>query len=64
MKIVFLCLLMGLTGLIQALEIVIDTGSDNPIKIAVVPFSTFDETLEVSSIISFDLVRSGQFAPL
>ena len=38
MKIIFLCLLMGLTGLIQALEIVIDTGSDNPIKIAVVPF--------------------------
>ena len=64
MKIVFLCLLMGLTGLIQALEIVIDTGSDDPIKIAVVPFSTFDETQEISSIISFDLVRSGQFAPL
>ena len=64
MKRFFLCLLMGLTGHVQALEIVIDTGSDNPIKIAVVPFSTFDETQEISTIISFDLVRSGQFAPL
>ena len=64
MKSFFLCILIFLMGRLQALEIVIDAGSDNPIKIAVVPFSAYKDTQEISSIITFDLVRSGQFAPL
>ena len=48
----------------HALEIVIDTGSDNPVKIAVVPFSVFDDRDDIAPIVAFDLVRSGQFAPL
>ena len=47
--------------------ILIDRGMDEPIRIAVVPFS-LDDNLQnetnSADIIAFDLARSGQFAPL
>ena len=47
--------------------IIIDQGQDDPVKIAVVPFKISGDLIEavnLSDIISFDLVRSGQFEPL
>jgi len=47
--------------------IIIDQGQDDPVRIAVVPFkidSELSEQINLSDIISFDLVRSGQFQPL
>ena len=47
--------------------IIIDSGVDEPIRIAVVPFKT-DPSLQVEAnmadIVGFDLARSGQFDPL
>ncbi|GIT39905.1 MAG: hypothetical protein Ct9H300mP8_11010 [Gammaproteobacteria bacterium] len=48
----------------NALEIVIDRGNDNPTPIAIVPFTSTNPAVDVSPVIAFDLVRSGQFAPL
>ncbi len=45
----------------------ISEGVDNPRKIAVVPFGSdesLDELPDLAGVISFDLARSGQFAPL
>ncbi len=50
--------------------IIIDRGMDEPIRIAVVPFAvdrslqSGDTRVNLADIISFDLARSGQFAPL
>jgi TolB protein len=47
--------------------ILIDRGYDNPKKIAVVPFGrgpNVPTSDEISEIVSFDLARSGQFAPI
>ena len=47
--------------------IIIDQGQDDPVRIAVVPFkmdSDLSEQINLSDIIAFDLVRSGQFQPL
>lgn len=55
------------TGYGQSLDtIVIDSGNDNPTSIAVVPFgqSGIDGVDNIGAIISFDLARTGQFAPV
>ena len=47
--------------------IIIDQGQDDPVKVAVVPFKTsggLEEAINLSDIIAFDLIRSGQFDPL
>ena len=47
--------------------VIIDQGADNPVRIAVVPFTEVGELVErerISDIVSRDLVRSGQFSPL
>ena len=47
--------------------IIIDQGQDDPVRIAVVPFkmdSGLSGQVNLSEIIAFDLVRSGQFQPL
>ena len=47
--------------------IIIDTGYDKQTRIAVVPFRQGPEAAkqqQMSDIVSFDLARSGQFAPL
>ena len=47
--------------------IIIDQGQDNPVKVAVVPFKMsgdLQEAVNLSDIIAFDLIRSGQFDPL
>ena len=47
--------------------IIIDQGQDNPVKVAVVPFKMsgdLEEAVNLSDIIAFDLIRSGQFDPL
>lgn len=53
--------------------IIIDSGVDEPIRIAIVPFAmpaqntlpaSLSEVSPIEGIISFDLARSGQFAPL
>ena len=49
------------------MAVIVDQGADNPIRIAVVPFSDIANTSErerISDIVSRDLVRSGQFSPL
>ena len=52
-------------GRVLALEIMIEQGYDDPIRIAVVPFETLDSTdAGIAEIVSFDLARSGQFDPL
>ena len=72
-----LCRVVLFIGLIFALPagwaagsldtIIIDRGADEPIRVAIVPFKT-DPSLgsepNQADIISFDLARSGQFAPL
>lgn len=47
-----------------AFEIVIDRGTDQVSKIAVVPFGNPSNIEDVTSIIEFDLIRSGQFNAL
>ena len=51
----------------QSLDtIIIDAGYDKQTKIAIVPFSQGPELAHlqpISDIVSFDLARSGQFAP-
>ena len=67
-----LCLLsaLALAGLPMAeaqMAVIVDKGADNPLRIAVVPFSDVGEMSDrerVSDIVSRDLVRSGQFSPL
>ena len=47
--------------------IIIDQGQDDPVKVAVVPFKMsgdLEEAVNLSDIIAFDLIRSGQFDPL
>ena len=47
--------------------IIIDQGQDDPVKVAVVPFKMsgdLEESVNLSDIIAFDLIRSGQFDPL
>ena len=47
--------------------IIIDQGQDDPVKVAVVPFKMsgdLEEAINLSDIIAFDLIRSGQFDPL
>lgn len=47
--------------------IIIDSGVDQPIRIAVVPFKTDPSLLSetnIADIVGFDLARSGQFDPL
>lgn len=59
-------LLWGILGHAQ-ITIEIDRGYDNPKRIAVVPFglsATLQGVEDVADIVSFDLARSGQFAPL
>lgn len=50
----------------EGLEIVISEGRDNPVRIAVAPFDTGDapEAAGIAGVISFDLLRSGQFSTL
>ena len=59
-------LLWAILGHAQ-ITIEIDRGYDNPKRIAVVPFglsATLQGVEDVADIVSFDLARSGQFAPL
>ena len=59
-------LLWAMLGHAQ-ITIEIDRGYDNPKRIAVVPFglsATLQGVEDVADIVSFDLARSGQFAPL
>ena len=61
-----LALLWAILGHAQ-ITIEIDRGYDNPKRIAVVPFgvsATLQGVEDVADIVSFDLARSGQFAPL
>ena len=47
--------------------IIIDQGQDDPVKVAVVPFKMsgdLEEAVNLSDIIAFDLIRSGQLDPL
>ena len=47
--------------------IIIDQGQDDPVKVAVVPFKMsgdLEDVINLSDIIAFDLIRSGQFDPL
>ena len=62
-KLIWWMMFVSLQGL-NALEIVIDRGNDNPTPIAIVPFTSTNPAVDVSPVIAFDLVRSGQFAPL
>jgi TolB protein len=62
------CLLVGAAMAADTLDtIIIDAGYDKQTRIAVVPFEQgreFSDEDAMSDIISFDLSRSGQFAPL
>ncbi len=64
------CALLFTTALVQARSldtIIIDSGVDEPIRIAVVPFKSdpsFVSEAAMDDIVAFDLARSGQFAPL
>ena len=62
-KAIWWAVFASLQGL-HALEIVIDRGNDNPIPIAVVPFASSNSMDDISGVISFDLIRSGQFSPI
>ena len=62
-KVIWWAVFTSLQGL-DALEIVIDRGNDNPIPIAVVPFASSNSAGDISGVISFDLIRSGQFSPI
>ena len=62
-KVIWWMVFVSLQGS-NALEIVIDRGNDNPTPIAIVPFTSTNPAVDVSPVIAFDLVRSGQFAPL
>ncbi len=53
-------------SLAAQITIEVDRGYDNPKKIAIVPFGVGPNVTGVenpSAIVSFDLARSGQFAP-
>ncbi len=70
-KLVFLLVQSLLATLALAAEsldtIIIDEGYDKQTRIAVVPFDAgpeFSNQPDMAGIISFDLSRSGQFAPL
>jgi TolB protein len=60
-----LVLLLCSQPLMAAITIQIDRGYDNPKKVAIVPFAVGANVggENPASIISFDLARSGQFAP-
>ncbi|MEM7080848.1 MAG: Tol-Pal system beta propeller repeat protein TolB [Pseudomonadota bacterium] len=68
----FLALVAGLvsSGTVHASSldtIIIDSGTDQPIRVAIVPFKLPQDLrvdANISDIVSFDLVRSGQFDPL
>lgn len=45
-------------------EIIIDQGTDQITPVAVVPFRTAAGIPDITSIVEFDLARSGQFAPM
>lgn len=45
-------------------EIIIDRGNDNVPTVAVVPFSVAAGVEDITTIIEFDLMRSGMFRPL
>lgn len=69
MKIVCLALVVAVANVTAALEIVISEGWDSPTKIAVVPFDNAPAVVAlddgyVADIVSFDLMRSGQFSAL
>jgi TolB protein len=61
------CLFSGSVFAAQSLDtIIIDAGYDKQTKIAIVPFAQGPELAQlqpISDIVSFDLARSGQFAP-
>lgn len=66
---VFLSVLFSLAFAVQAadLTIEINRGNDNPLPIAVVPFSWqagFSMPEDIAGIVESDLHRSGQFAPV
>ena len=50
--------------------IIIDKGFDQPIRIAIPPFSSevpeglIESLAQISDVIAFDLARSGQFSPM
>ncbi|MCY4278626.1 MAG: Tol-Pal system beta propeller repeat protein TolB [Gammaproteobacteria bacterium] len=63
----YLLTLVALPSVHAQMAVVIDQGADNPIRIAVVPFTDLADASErerISDIVSRDLVRSGQFSPL
>ena len=63
MKFARYALVLLLASPVAALEIVINQGVENPTSIAIVPFAGYQGST-ASGIVSFDLLRSGQFAPL
>ena len=69
MKFVCLLVVAAVANAAVALEIVISEGWDSPTKIAVVPFDNAPAVVAlddgyVADIVSFDLMRSGQFSAL
>ena len=66
------CLVMACAAASHSLEIVITEGWDSPTRIAVVPFGGAPlrdrpgpvAPVEVADVVSFDLMRSGQFDAL
>ncbi len=69
MKFVCLLVIAAVANVAVALEIVISEGWDSPTKIAVVPFDNAPAVVAlddgyVADIVSFDLMRSGQFSAL
>lgn len=68
-KMIWFCIAINQTSLAYASldTIIIDQGQDDPVRIAVVPFKLgeeLEEQINLSEIVGFDLVRSGQFYPL
>ena len=64
---VLLCVYMFQSTQASLDTIVIDRGIDQPIRVAVVPFELGEglgEEANLSKVVAFDLVRSGQFDPM
>jgi len=65
--VVFVFLLYAVIARANLDTIIIDSGADNPVRIAVVPFRTgpnLSDEANLADIIAFDLARSGQFDPV
>jgi TolB protein len=64
---VFVAVLVSSGAYANLDTIIIDSGADDPLRVAIVPFRTspsLTESANLADIVAFDLARSGQFDPV